>query len=58
MATNDFLARGGDGYSVLTRGKQLIDPAAALLMASQVIDYVAQRSEVAPTVEGRIRRLE
>jgi hypothetical protein len=43
---------------VLTRGKQLIDPAAALLMASQVIDYVAQRSEVAPTVEGRIRRVE
>jgi 2',3'-cyclic-nucleotide 2'-phosphodiesterase (5'-nucleotidase family) len=58
VATNDFLARGGDGYSVLARGKQLIDPAAALLMASQVIDYVAQRSEVAPTVEGRIRRLE
>jgi len=58
VATNDFLARGGDGYSVLTRGKQLIDPAAALLMASQVIDYVAQRSEVAPTVEGRIRRVE
>ncbi|MCS6879599.1 MAG: bifunctional metallophosphatase/5'-nucleotidase [Geminicoccaceae bacterium] len=54
VATNDFLARGGDGYAVFARAKALIDPAAALLMASQVIDYVATRGEVAPTVEGRI----
>lgn len=54
VATNDFMARGGDGYAVLARGRNLIDPAAALLMASQVIDYIAQRAEVAPTVEGRI----
>jgi 2',3'-cyclic-nucleotide 2'-phosphodiesterase (5'-nucleotidase family) len=54
VATNDFMARGGDGYAVLTRGKNLIDPAAALLMASQVIDYIGQRAEVAPTIEGRI----
>jgi 2',3'-cyclic-nucleotide 2'-phosphodiesterase (5'-nucleotidase family) len=54
VATNDFMARGGDGYAVLTRGKNLIDPAAALLMASQVIDYIGQRAEVGPTIEGRI----
>lgn len=54
VATNDFLARGGDGYAVFARAKPLIDPAAALLMASQVIDYVATREEVAPTVDGRI----
>lgn len=54
VATNDFLARGGDGYAVFARAKPLIDPAAALLMASQVIDYVATRGEVAPSVEGRI----
>lgn len=54
VATNDFLARGGDGYAVFARAKALIDPAAALLMASQVIDYVTTRGEIAPTVEGRI----
>jgi hypothetical protein len=32
----------------------LIDPAAARLMASQVIEHVAAAGTVSPTVEGRI----
>jgi 2',3'-cyclic-nucleotide 2'-phosphodiesterase (5'-nucleotidase family) len=54
LATNDFMARGGDGYSVFTEAKMLIDPAAAQLMASQVIDYIAAAGTISPAVEGRI----
>jgi 2',3'-cyclic-nucleotide 2'-phosphodiesterase (5'-nucleotidase family) len=55
LATNDFMARGGDGYAVFRGKRNLIDPAAARLMASQVIDFVAAAGEVAPRVEGRVR---
>jgi len=54
VATNDFMARGGDGYDALTKGKQLINAIDATLMASQVIDYIAAKGTVAPEVEGRI----
>jgi 5'-nucleotidase/UDP-sugar diphosphatase len=54
LATNDFMANGGDGYAVFKNGKQLIDPIDAVFMASQVIDYIAARKTVAPRVEGRI----
>jgi len=53
-ATNDFMARGGDGYDALTKGRQLINAIDATLMASQVIDYIAAKGTVAPNVEGRI----
>lgn len=54
VATNDFMARGGDGYRAFTEGKQLIDVSASQLMAGQVIDYVAKAGKVAPKVEGRV----
>ncbi|MBZ6077392.1 bifunctional metallophosphatase/5'-nucleotidase [Microvirga puerhi] len=54
LATNDFMARGGDGYRAFVDAKQLIDVAASQLMASQVIDYVAKAGKVAPKVEGRV----
>ncbi len=54
VATNDFLARGGDGYRALVGAKALIDASAAQLMASQVIDHVAKAGRIAPKVEGRI----
>ena len=55
LATNDFMARGGDGYRVFSGAKNLIDPIDAQLMASQVIDYVAAEGTVSPKVEGRIK---
>jgi 2',3'-cyclic-nucleotide 2'-phosphodiesterase (5'-nucleotidase family) len=55
LATNDFVARGGDGYSVFEEATHLIDPADAQLMASQVIDYVAEQGTVSPAPEGRIK---
>lgn len=54
LATNDFMARGGDGYRVFTDAKLLVDVSASQLMASQVIDYVAKAGKVAPKVEGRV----
>jgi 2',3'-cyclic-nucleotide 2'-phosphodiesterase (5'-nucleotidase family) len=54
VATNDFMANGGDGYTVFTEGRMLITPIDAVLMASTVIDYVAAAGTVSPTVEGRI----
>jgi 5'-nucleotidase / UDP-sugar diphosphatase len=57
LATNDFIFGGGDGYAALTRGKAIIDPSAGTLMATTVMDHIAQQGEVAPQVEGRITRL-
>jgi len=54
LATNDFMARGGDGYRAFAEAKQLVDVSASQLMASQVIDYVAKTGKVSPKVEGRI----
>jgi 2',3'-cyclic-nucleotide 2'-phosphodiesterase (5'-nucleotidase family) len=54
VATNDFMARGGDGYRAFIGAKSLIDISASQLMASQVIDYVEKAKKVAPKVEGRV----
>jgi 5'-nucleotidase / UDP-sugar diphosphatase len=58
VATNDYMAGGGDGYAAFRDAEMLIDAASANLMASQVIDYIAERGEVAPAVEGRIGQVE
>ena len=54
LATNDFVANGGDGYTVFKSAKPLINPIDATLMASQVIDYIAAAGTVSPVPEGRI----
>lgn len=54
LATNDFLANGGDGYAMLEDMPRIINATDARLMASQVIDYIVVRGEVAPEIEGRI----
>ena len=55
VATNDFMARGGDGYRALAAGKPLIEARAGRLVAAQVIDFIAARGVIAPRVEGRLR---
>ena len=54
LATNEFLAAGGDGYTMLKDAKALINPIDAQLVASQVIDQIAAKGTIAPRVEGRI----
>jgi 2',3'-cyclic-nucleotide 2'-phosphodiesterase (5'-nucleotidase family) len=54
VATNDFLLKGGDGYSSLSKGKVLIDASGGPLIATTVMRYITTRGPVAPQVEGRI----
>jgi 5'-nucleotidase/UDP-sugar diphosphatase len=56
IATNDYLLSGGDGYDALARGQAVIDASGATLMASMVMDYIEGHGEVAPELEGRIKR--
>ena len=58
LATNDFLARGGDGYRVFANRKPLIDANAAGLAATQVMEYIAARGVVAPRPQGRLRAVD
>ena len=54
LATNDFMAKGGDGYSILKKGRVIIDAAGATLMAGMVMNYIKAKGSVSPKVEGRI----
>jgi 5'-nucleotidase/UDP-sugar diphosphatase len=54
VATNDFLLKGGDGYSSLSQGKVLIDASGGTLMATTVMHYITAKGAVAPQIEGRI----
>ena len=54
LATNDFLAKGGDGYSVFKKGKVIIDASGEKLMAGMVMDYIKAKGSVYPKIEGRI----
>ncbi len=54
VATNDYIAGGGDGYAALKKGKVLIDKSGATLMATMVMDYIAEKGSVNSKVSGRI----
>jgi len=54
VATNEYVAAGGDGFEILKKGKSLIDESAAKLMATQVMEYIQAKGTVSPKVEGRI----
>ena len=56
LASNDFTARGGDGYKMFAEAKVLVDPDAGPLIAQQLVDHIEKAGTVAPTVEGRIVR--
>jgi 5'-nucleotidase len=54
LATNDFIAKGGDDYGILQGLKRLIDPSAGTLIAAAVMNYLEAQGSIAPTLEGRI----
>jgi len=54
LATNDFMARGGDGYRALVDARRLLDEEASQIMATQVIEAIAKAGRISPKVEGRI----
>lgn len=54
IVTNDFMYTGGDGYTILLEGTNVLMPGDGLLELT--IDYIAGNSPVAPVVDGRIIR--
>jgi 2',3'-cyclic-nucleotide 2'-phosphodiesterase (5'-nucleotidase family) len=55
IATNDFLARGGDGYAGFAGAPQLIPADDAPLLANEVMVYVRNLGTVRTGVEQRVR---
>jgi 2',3'-cyclic-nucleotide 2'-phosphodiesterase (5'-nucleotidase family) len=55
VATNDFIARGGDGYATLHEAKRLLPDDDSPLLANEVMAYVRRLGTVRTGVEGRIR---
>lgn len=54
VATNDFLARGGDGYDMIRDAEHLLKADDSPLIANAVIDYIKKAGTVSPVVGGRI----
>ena len=54
LATNDYMAGGGDGYVALEAGTALLGTRDGKLMANDVMAYITAQKTVAPKVEGRI----
>ena len=52
LVTNDFMFTGGDGYTALAGGTNVLQPGDALL--DIVIGYVTAGSPINPQVDGRI----
>ncbi len=58
LATNDFLAGGGDGYAMFEETERRISGRDASFMAAHVMEFVETVGTVSPAVEGRIIRLD
>jgi len=52
IATNNFVASGGDGYTVFTQGTNFRDT--QFVDADVLADFISDQGIVSPTVEGRI----
>ncbi|AEF86474.1 protein UshA [Treponema primitia ZAS-2] len=54
LSTNDYLLRGGDGYTVLTRSQDPFNT--SLLLSYVVVEYIrANEGIISPATDGRIR---
>lgn len=54
VATNDFMLRGGDGYTTLAGSSKPTVDSGGPLMASDVMAYARKRGTIDAKVEGRI----
>jgi 2',3'-cyclic-nucleotide 2'-phosphodiesterase (5'-nucleotidase family) len=54
VATNDYLAKGKDGYDAFLRGKTLSSDDEAPLLSAVVIDAIQSAGKIAPVTDGRI----
>ena len=55
LATNDFLARGGDGYGMLAGKTHVSTDSGTRLVALDVIDYIEAAKLIDAKVEGQDR---
>jgi len=55
LATNDFLARGGDGYSALRNADTIIDAKDGVLVVNVVAAHLGRAASFTPKTDGRIR---
>lgn len=53
LATNDFMARGGDGYGMLVGLERIIRETEGQLVVNDTIDWIAA-GNTAPRIDGRI----
>jgi 5'-nucleotidase / UDP-sugar diphosphatase len=54
IATNDFLARGSDGYTAFGKATPLLPADDSPLLSNEVMSYLRNLGTVRTTVEGRI----
>ncbi len=54
VATNDFLARGGDGYAPFRDAPPLLPAADSPLLAAEVIDYIKSQGTIRTSAQGRV----
>ena len=54
VATNDFMGRGGDGYTMFVDAPRILRDEDAKLMANDVMVHVRNLGEFAPALDGRI----
>jgi len=55
VAVADYLARGGDGITALRGARVLVDATSGPLLADVLLQAVADRTTIAPEVDGRLR---
>ena len=55
VATNDFMARGGDGYATFAAAKPLLPIDDTPLVANEVMVYLRELGTVRSTVDGRMK---
>ncbi|MCK4585511.1 5'-nucleotidase C-terminal domain-containing protein, partial [candidate division WOR-3 bacterium] len=53
VATNDFLAAGGDGYTTFKNGRDYIDT--GLVISDILIDFIKTIKEIDVKIDGRIK---
>ncbi len=54
VATNDFMARGGDGYTMFRDARRVLADADAPPVANEVMEYIQRVGVLRTGVEGRI----
>jgi 2',3'-cyclic-nucleotide 2'-phosphodiesterase (5'-nucleotidase family) len=57
LATNNYTARGGDGYAMLATAKPLVFPEDGPGLAETLLEAVERAGSIAPVTEGRITRM-